>query len=197
MPKRLGNKWTLNFNWWWGKTQTNSAIKRHIRYISELNFWRTSLTLFQQPHITSLFSAHPSPMSSDIFLPFNLIFIWSVWVQRMGSDLTIEGSNMNFHSLTFARSLGDCWKPRAKPDFSTFPRDLANVNEWQNHVWSLLLHKFSKPLRKWRKHWRTIFYNLITFSYASMLLKTMHDSGPVQLLIISYVFCVAPGNKYN
>ena len=38
---------------------------------------------------------------------------------------------------------------------------------------------------------------LITFSYVSMLLKTMHDSGPVQLLIISHVFCVAPGNKYN
>ena len=35
------------------------------------------------------------------------------------------------------------------------------------------------------------------FSYASSLLKTMHDSGPVQILIILQVLCVAPGNKYN
>ena len=28
-------------------------------------------------------------------------------------------------------------------------------------------------------------------------LKTMHDSGPVQLLIILHVLCVAPGNKHN
>ena len=41
------------------------------------------------------------------------------------------------------------------------------------------------------------FFNLITFSYASTLLKTMHDSGPVQILIILHVFCVAPGNKHN
>ena len=47
------------------------------------------------------------------------------------------------------------------------------------------------------RHWRTIFYNLITFSYASVLLKTMHNSGPVQMLIILNVLCVAPGNKHN
>ena len=27
--------------------------------------------------------------------------------------------------------------------------------------------------------------------------KTMHDSGPVQIHIILYVLCVAPGNKHN
>ena len=48
-----------------------------------------------------------------------------------------------------------------------------------------------------KKHWRTTSYNLITFSYTSTLLKTMHDSGPVQLLIILHVLCVVPGNKYN
>ena len=42
-----------------------------------------------------------------------------------------------------------------------------------------------------------IFYNLNTFSFASSLLKTMHDSGPVQILIILHVVCVAPGNKHN
>ena len=49
------------------------------------------------------------------------------------------------------------------------------------------------------KHWHTIFYNLIAFSYASTLLKTMHDSGPVKILITLHVLClcVAPGNKHN
>ena len=32
-----------------------------------------------------------------------------------------------------------------------------------------------------------LFYNLFTFSYASTLLKTMHDLGPVQILIIVHV----------
>ena len=41
------------------------------------------------------------------------------------------------------------------------------------------------------------FYILITFSYASTLLKTMHDSDPAQILIILHVLCVAPGNKHN
>ena len=34
-------------------------------------------------------------------------------------------------------------------------------------------------------------------SYASKFLKSMHDSGPVQILIILHVLCVAPGNKHN
>ena len=29
------------------------------------------------------------------------------------------------------------------------------------------------------------------------LLKTMHDSGPVQILIILHVLCEGPGNKHN
>ena len=28
-------------------------------------------------------------------------------------------------------------------------------------------------------------------------LKNVHDSGPVQILIILHVLCVAPGNKHN
>ena len=39
--------------------------------------------------------------------------------------------------------------------------------------------------------WPTILYNLITFSYASTLLKTMHDSGPVQIIIFLHVLCMA------
>ena len=46
-------------------------------------------------------------------------------------SMSIEGSDMIFHSLTFARSRG---KSRVEnrgrsPRFLTFPRDLANVNE--------------------------------------------------------------------
>ena len=35
--------------------------------------------------------------------------------------------------------------------FQHLPRDLANVNEWQNHVWSLLLHKFKDNTPKIEK----------------------------------------------
>ena len=35
--------------------------------------------------------------------------------------------------------------------FQHLPRDLANVNEWQNHVWSLLLHKFKENTPKIEK----------------------------------------------
>ena len=36
-----------------------------------------------------------------------------------------------------------------------------------------------------------------TFSYESSLLKTMHELGTAQSLIILHVLCVAPGNKHN
>ena len=55
----------------------------------------------------------------------------------------------------------------------------------------------TKYYLKGRKHWHTLFYNLIKFSYASTLFKIMHDSGPVQIIIILHVLCVAPGNKHN
>ena len=35
--------------------------------------------------------------------------------------------------------------------FQHLPRELANVNEWQNHVWSLLLHKFKENTPKIEK----------------------------------------------
>ena len=37
----------------------------------------------------------------------------------------------------------------------------------------------------------------ITSSHFPTLLKTMHDSGPVQIFRILHVLCVAPGNKHN
>ena len=47
------------------------------------------------------------------------------------------------------------------------------------------------------KYIGTLYYILITFSYLSTLLKTLHDSGPVKMLIFLHVLCVAPGNKHN
>ena len=55
----------------------------------------------------------------------------------------------------------------------------------------------SAKIAKMKKKLARYIFNLITFSYASTLLKTMHDSGPVQILIILHVLCVAPGNIHN
>ena len=41
------------------------------------------------------------------------------------------------------------------------------------------------------------FINSSHFPTRVTLLKTMHDSGPVPILIILHVLCVAPGNKHN
>ena len=35
--------------------------------------------------------------------------------------------------------------------FQHLPRDLANVNEWQNHIWLLLMHKFKENTPKFEK----------------------------------------------
>ena len=46
--------------------------------------------------------------------------------------------------------------------FQHLPRDLANVNEWQNHVWSLLCINSKKTHQKLRKCLRTLFFSLTT-----------------------------------
>ena len=55
--------------------------------------------------------------------------------------ITIYGSNMVFHALTFARSRGRCWKPR--PEAAVFNTSLG--------TWRMLMH------------WKTMFdcYNCI------------------------------------
>ena len=75
----------------------------------------------------------------------NLIqFVVVSWHLVTLSIATIRwGSNITFRSLTFAMPRGKYWKP----EFKHFPRDLANVDQWQNHVWSLLLHKFNRRNR--------------------------------------------------
>ena len=49
--------------------------------------------------------------------------------------ITIWGSNMAFHALTFARSRGRCWKPRP-------PAAVFNTSHW---TWRMLMH------------WKTMF----------------------------------------
>ena len=51
--------------------------------------------------------------------------------------------------------------------FQHLPRDLANVNEWQNHVWSLLLHKFKENTPKIEK----IFAHFILQPYHHFLTR--------------------------
>ena len=52
--------------------------------------------------------------------------------------------------------------------FQHLPRDLANVNEWQNHVWSLLLHKFKENTLKIEK----MFAHFILQPYHHFLTRT-------------------------
>ena len=40
---------------------------------------------------------------------------------------------------------------KTEDSFQHLPRDLANVNERQNHVWSLILHKFKENTPKIEK----------------------------------------------
>ena len=77
---------------------------------------------------------------------------------------------MIFHSYTSARSQEKCWKPR----------DFANVIELQK-----------------RKSWRTLFYSIITFSYACTLSLICFIRVYVKILILSQVLCVVPGNQHN
>ena len=52
--------------------------------------------------------------------------------------------------------------------FQHLPRDLATVNEWQNHVWSLLLHKSNENTAKMEK----IITHFILQPYHSLQLFT-------------------------
>ena len=52
--------------------------------------------------------------------------------------------------------------------FQHLPKDLVNVNEWQNHVWSLLLHKFKENTLKIEK----MFVHFILQPYHHFLTHT-------------------------
>ena len=109
----------------------------------------------------------------------------------------IEGSNMIFHSLTFARSHWGSVENRGEARGFQPSRGTLRMLMNDKIMFVRYYCMNSAKIAKTRKHWRTIFYNLITFSYASTLLKTKHDSSPVQILIILHVLCMVHGNKHN
>ena len=110
--------------------------------------------------------------------PWRMLYIRQVPWELLKTQAEGRGFNTSQgpgECYIFARSHGNCWKPRPKaavstppkdlanviyspgpmgivenpgrrPRFSTPPKDLANVNALKNHVWSLLVHKNWKHL---------------------------------------------------
>ena len=74
--------------------------------------------------------------------------------------------------------------------FQHLLRDLANVNEWQNHVWSLLLHKSKENTPKIEKMVAHFILQptLPPFSYAHMLFITILDLGCGQVLFLMMIW---------
>ena len=62
--------------------------------------------------------------------------------------------------------------------FQNLPRDFANVNEWQNHVWSLLLHKFKENTRKIEKCLGTLYCSLTTIFLRAYAFYKFPRFGP-------------------
>ena len=72
--------------------------------------------------------------------------------------------------------------------FQHLPRDLAPINEWQSHVWSLLLHKFKENTpKKWENVCALYFSALPPFSYTCTLFINILDSGRSQVLFLMMI----------
>ena len=75
--------------------------------------------------------------------------------------------------------------------FQYLPRDLANVSEWQNHGWSLLLYKSNENTAKMEKiiaHFiLQPYHSLALFTYLHVLFINMLDWGRGQVLMIRRV----------
>ena len=99
--------------------------------------------------------------------------------------ISIQGSNMAFHALMFARSRGRCWKPRPEGGFQHLPRDLANVNALKNHVRSLLLHKKLKTIATFRVISSTILFRLFTDVSRTQFPRNMFILGPGSTYLVT------------
>ena len=89
--------------------------------------------------------------------------------RRFTRKLSWSWSNMIFHSLTFARSRGRCWKPRAKPEvFNILQGTLRMLTNYKIMFDRYYCINSKKTHRKLRKCLRTLF--LLPFSYARTLL---------------------------
>ena len=72
----------------------------------------------------------------------------------------------------------------------TVTKSEVNVNEWQNHVWSLLLHKFKEntpKIEKMFEHFILQPYHL-PGSYAHRLFINILDSGRGQVLFLMMIW---------
>ena len=64
----------------------------------------------------------------------------------------VMGVKHDFPFINIRKVPREVLKTKGEPrDFQHLPRDLANVNEWQNHDWSVLLHKFKEITPKTEK----------------------------------------------
>ena len=79
---------------------------------------------------------------------FNNIIICRYNKMIYTSNISLEGSNMLFYSLTSAEPWGKRW------GFQHLPWGPADVNASENCVWSLLLHKNILTCNIFRKLWR-------------------------------------------
>ena len=88
--------------------------------------------------------------------------------------------------------------------FQHLPRDLANDNEWQSHVWSLLLYKFQENTPKIEKMFAHFYSSALPpFSYARTPFINIFDSGRGQAFFshddwrLSTRFVLWPGECIN
>ena len=98
-----------------------------------------------------------------------------------GQNIFIIGIKHDFPFINICKVPREVLKTEGEVrGFQHLPRDLANVNEWLNHVWLLLLHKSSENTAKMEKiiaHFILQPYlSLALFTYSHMLFINMIDS---------------------
>ena len=91
---------------------------------------------------------------------------WRVW--------TTIGIKHNFSFINIRKVPREMLKTEGEArGFQHLPGNLANVNEWQNHVWSLLLHKSTENTPKVEKivaHFiLQPYHSLALFTYSHVL----------------------------
>ena len=62
--------------------------------------------------------------------------------------------------------------------FQHLPRDRANVNVLENHVWSLLLHKFNEKFVKIWEKYGTIVCHRLAVNEGKLIFFNIHLPGP-------------------
>ena len=86
--------------------------------------------------------------------------------------------------------------------FQHFPRDRANVNEWKIMNDKIRFDRYycinsAKHCQNEENTGAPYFITSSHFPTRVRFKKNIHDLGPVQVLIILHVLCVAPGSKHN